>query len=105
VADVNGDGNADIVTTGSVLLGNGDGTSWAPIYYAVGSNPDSVAAGDFDGILDLAVSNDGSNTVRVVLGNGKGTFRAAINYSVGVDPYSVADRLLNLEGVSPGPMA
>ena len=33
--------------------------------------------GDFngDGKIDLAVANEGSNTVSVLLGNGNGTFR------------------------------
>jgi hypothetical protein len=52
--------------------------------YPVGTNPDSVAVGDFrhDGILDLAVANLRSNTVSVLLGDGEGTFRNATNYSV-----------------------
>ena len=82
VGDFNGDGTPDIVSTGylegsvSVLLGKGDGTfpvSGATAY-ATGSNPYSVAVGDFngDGKLDLAVantqSNTGSGTVSVLLG-------------------------------------
>ncbi len=48
-----------------------------------------VAAGDFngDGILDLAVTNQGvGNTVSVLLGNGDGTFQTQIPY--GLDPGS-----------------
>ena len=64
----------------SILLGNGDPTFRAPVNYATGSNPNSVAVGDFngDGKLDLAVANSGSNNVSVLLGNGEGTFQAAV---------------------------
>ena len=46
-------------TTVSVLLGNGDGTFQPQVTYAVGSEPDAIVAGDFngDGHLDLAVAN------------------------------------------------
>ena len=59
-----------------MLLGNGDGTFQPQVTYAVGSDPDAIVAGDFngDGRLDLAVVNDGSNDVSVLLGNGDGTF-------------------------------
>jgi hypothetical protein len=43
-----------------------------------------VAVGDFngDGICDLAVANESSNSVSVLLGNGDGTFQDAVNYPV-----------------------
>ena len=45
-------------------------------------------AGDFtgDGRLDLAVANDGDNTVSVLLGNGDGTFQPQVTYAVGIVP-------------------
>jgi hypothetical protein len=84
VADINGDGAADIVTPVSVLLGNGDGTFQAARSLDSGSLQSSVAAGDFngDGAADLAVTNDGSRgNVSVLLGNGDGSFQAPVNYS------------------------
>ena len=47
--------------------------------YPVGSAPEAVAVGDFngDGKLDVAVANFNGNSVTVLLGNGDGTFRAA----------------------------
>ncbi|HEV3203834.1 MAG TPA: VCBS repeat-containing protein, partial [Gemmataceae bacterium] len=44
--------------------------------YPAGSSPDVPRLGDFHhkGILDLAVTNAGSNTVSVFPGNGDGTF-------------------------------
>jgi hypothetical protein len=51
-----------------------------------------VAAGDLngDGRLDLAVANQGDNTVSVLLGNGNGTFQHQVTYPVGSFPVSVA---------------
>jgi len=93
VTDLNDDGIWDlaIAATGlRVLLGNGtagkgDGTFAAPVSYATGSSPSSVAAGDLngDGITDLVVGNAGANSVSVLLGNGTagvgdGTLQAAL---------------------------
>jgi hypothetical protein len=70
--------------------------------YGAGSNPSSVAVGDFrgDGKLDLVVANDGSNNVSILLGNGDGTFQAAVNYGVGSGsaPTSVAVGDFNGDG-------
>src|SRR5205807_2278591 len=84
----------------SILLGNGDGTFGAPVNFTVGTNPRSVAVGDFngDGKLDLAVANFGNSadtvtkgTVTILLGNGSGGFSQAANspYTVGVHPRSI----------------
>src|SRR5437016_14376495 len=60
--------------------------------FAAGSNPASVAAGDFnrDGVLDLATANYGSNNVSVLLGNGDGTFQPARTFATGGWPPAVA---------------
>ena len=93
VADLNGDGKQDLVTsnvvdTVSVILGNGDGTFRQPSNYPTGptgQNPDCVAVGDVnrDGKLDLVVLNAESATVSVLLGNGDGTFQSAMQFSTG----------------------
>src|SRR5207248_3078866 len=70
VGDFNGDGILDLATANgidfgggsnnvSVLLGKGDGSFQPAMNLAAGSNPHSVAVGDFngDGKLDLAVVN------------------------------------------------
>jgi hypothetical protein len=64
----------------------------APPAFGAGTDPDSVAVGDFngDGKLDLAVANVGSNNVSILLGNGDGTFQAAVDYGAGSNPDSVA---------------
>jgi len=53
------------------------GAAGSPI--TVGTTPQSVAVGDFngDGRQDLAVANASSNNVTILLGNGDGTFTAA----------------------------
>jgi hypothetical protein len=63
-----------------------------PLTYAVGTTPIAVIVGDFrgDGKLDLAVANQGSNSVSVLLGNGDGTFATAQNYPVGSQPSALA---------------
>lgn len=106
--DFNGDGKLDLAVanissdalsvmkgTGnsvSVLLGTGTGTFQTATNYSVGTNPTSVAVGDFngDGKPDLAVANSGSNDVRVLLATGTGSFQAALSFSVGASPLSVA---------------
>src|SRR5207248_1751924 len=70
--------------------------------FAVGTNPQSVAIGDFngDGKSDLAVANTGSNTVSILLGTGTGAFGPATNFTVGTNPRSVAIGDFNGDGKS-----
>jgi uncharacterized repeat protein (TIGR01451 family) len=70
--------------------------------FAVGTSPDSVAIGDFngDGRSDLAVANDLSNNVSILLGTGTGTFGAATNFAAGTDPFFVAIGDFNGDGRS-----
>jgi tetratricopeptide (TPR) repeat protein len=68
----------------SVLLGNVDATGNANGLFteapgspfAVGKNPRSVIVADFngDGFLDLAVANQGDNSISLFRGHGDGTF-------------------------------
>jgi hypothetical protein len=70
--------------------------------FTVGSNPQGVAIGDFngDGKSDLAVANISSNNVSILLGTGTGTFGAATNFTVGTTPVSVAIGDFNGDGKS-----
>jgi hypothetical protein len=89
VADFNGDGKPDIVTSSyytggasniSVLTGNGDGTFSAAQTTTLGEEGTALATGDFrgDGKADLVLaSNQGATSVTVLLGNGNGTFATA----------------------------
>jgi len=92
--DVNGDGSPDIVTvdsasnTGSVLLGNGDGTLQAPLSFTVDGSSHlahSLAVGDFndDGKSDIVVANADITGISVLLGKGDGTFQTTVRYSTG----------------------
>lgn len=108
LADVNGDGKADLVvvnscvnsncgtaTNGSVgvLLGNGDGTFQTVATYGSGGvGAVSVAVADVngDGKPDLVVSNDCGSSgcgsgglLAVSLGNGDGTFKSVVTYGSG----------------------
>jgi len=114
VGDFNADGRPDLAVANSfngvggnnvsILLGNANGTFQAAVFWAVGTNPRSVAVGDFnaDGRPDLAVTNSfngvGGNNVSILLGNANGTFQAAVNYAVGSGPRSVAVGDFNADG-------
>jgi hypothetical protein len=105
-ADVNGDGNLDLISTNlassniSVMLGNGDGTFQAQTAYGTGDSPSFIAVGDFnrDGWLDLAVVNNGDNTISILLGNGDGTFQTQVTYAVGSYPEGVSIGDFNQDG-------
>src|SRR6266478_19222 len=68
--------------------------------FAVGTTPWSVTIADLngDGKQDLAVANNGSNSVSALLGNGDGTFQAAQNFAAGLNPASVAAGDFNGDG-------
>jgi len=104
IGDVDGDGKPDLATanysdnTVSVLRNTstaGTVSFATKVDYATGINPYSVAIGDVDGDgkPDLAVANNGSNTVSVLRNTGTaGTlgFAAKVDYGTGSIPYSVA---------------
>ncbi len=121
-ADVDGDGNLDLVTANEcasasncanggvgVLLGNGNGTFRAAATYTSGGyNATSVAVADLnhDGKPDVIVANDcvtGNNcangTLGVLMGNGDGTFQPAVSPgSGGYSAQSVAVADVNGDG-------
>lgn len=111
VGDLNGDGNPDLVVanffgsgdcaaTGvgcvSILYGTGDGTFQAPVDITTGGNdPNAVVLGDFngDGRPDIAVANEGDETVSVLLNTGNdasghATFAPAPASPFSLDPSS-----------------
>ncbi|HTZ98378.1 MAG TPA: choice-of-anchor tandem repeat GloVer-containing protein [Terriglobales bacterium] len=103
IADINGDGKADLLVANcgascnadgnvGVLLGNGDGTFQPVVNYSSGGiGTRTVVPADVngDGKIDLVVSNECADTaceygsVGILLGNGDGTFQTVVTYSSG----------------------
>lgn len=87
VADVNHDGNPDILVTNAdsgtvtVLLGDGSGKfRQAPgSPFAAGGEPNDLAIADMngDGNLDLVIPNHQTPYITILLGDGKGRFAPA----------------------------
>jgi hypothetical protein len=115
--DFNSDGILDLAATNagsdsvSILLGDGsdgkgDGTFSAKVDYPTGNSPFYIATGDFDsdGILDLAVTNGGSNSVSILLGDGSGgkgdgTFTARVDYPTGNSPFYITTGDFDADGI------
>jgi large repetitive protein len=114
VADLNHDGNLDVVVPGgtpsgeavAVLLGNGDGTYRTAVSYGSGGVFPALAVADVngDGKPDILTANEfGSEdlpgTIGVLLGNGDGTFQPVVTYDPGAyEPLSIAVADLNGDG-------
>ncbi len=91
-ADLNKDGNGDLVVMDSplatsarvtVLLGKADGTVQDGVSYPIGGNYSVAAVIDDvngDGKLDI-VAVSGDQQISVLLGNGDGTFKAAQSFA------------------------
>lgn len=86
IGDLNGDGNQDLITSGStrgllMALGNGDGTFSTGMTLGFGS----VAVSDSGDFIISDFNNDGkldiSSGAQIALGNGDGTFQDSRNLS------------------------
>ncbi|MBA3913975.1 MAG: VCBS repeat-containing protein [Acidobacteriales bacterium] len=90
-ADLNGDGNLDLVTTDSlganvaaVFLGNADGTFKNASLFGTGQCPVALAVADYnaDAHLDLAVPEDCDTSFALLLGDGTGKFVTRRDFAV-----------------------
>jgi hypothetical protein len=107
VADVNGDGQPDLVVANNtdsaagVLLGTGNGLFGAAATFSTGLNsfPSAVAVADVngDGRPDLLTANTNS-TAGVLLGTGTGSFGPATTFSTGSNGYPSAIAVADVNG-------
>jgi hypothetical protein len=67
-----------------------------------GYKPAGLATGSFtgSGFIDLAVADEGNDTVSVFLGNGDGTFQNRVDYATGNSPIFVAASDFNNDGIT-----
>jgi hypothetical protein len=111
IADLNGDGTADILTGnyGSgrsgvcVWIGAGDGTVGSPRDLSIdeqNAEAIGVSVGDLngDGVPDLVVAGEASPAVKVLLGIGDGTFQAPVDVGGTPRPGGVVMSDLNGDG-------
>jgi Big-like domain-containing protein/VCBS repeat protein/FG-GAP repeat protein len=106
--DMNNDGTMDILITDntpftsnfvSVLISNKNGTFTHAGDFPTDSNPQAVAAGDFngDGKADVVTVN-AVGDVSVLLGNGDGTLGIAVNYPTSSSPFMAGVFDMNGDG-------
>lgn len=99
IADVDGDGLADLITTNTfssgsdiyALLNKGGRTFGEPIWNDIEDSFFSIAAADFngDGLTDIAASHWDPNFVQVALSKGGGQFSVTERFAVGEHPNTI----------------
>ena len=104
-ADVNNDGNVDIVSalsSGSVqvMYGSSTGSFVSVVNKYVGSITEIVSE-DFnsDGRKDVAAINLGSNSISVLLTQATGALGVPVNYTVGLYPMGLSSSDFNNDGI------
>ncbi len=106
VADLNGDGNLDVVTANSisndasVLLGREDGKFDTRGLVAVGESPIAIELADLDanGTMDLITANADSEDLSVWFGEGDGTFDNRMEIPLDAQPQKVIAVRLDADG-------
>ena len=108
LADLNGDGNPDLVTVDAIhhniqlFFGKGDGTFQPGEILSGDMEPISAVVDDFNGdrIPDIAVINIASGTLMVYLGKGGGTFDPnPARYKTRKGPFSMVKGDFNRDGM------
>jgi hypothetical protein len=103
-ADFDKDARLDIAVVGggsaSILYGKGDGTFAPATDYPVGDNLAQVIAADVDGdgLLDMVIADDNTNSVDVLINLGSRAFAPPVRYPVGTKPYGVTASDFNGDG-------
>ena len=106
-ADVNGDGNIDIVSMHNdgftVTLGNGDGTFAEGVSYALAGDKSTLQKFvlsdiDGDGTRDIVLSDTSSNSLRVWINDGLGTYSAGAVISNTGSSHTVFSDDINNDG-------
>jgi len=100
LADLNGDGAIDVVTSPSqALLGKGDGTFGPETQPTQANGGSLLSVGDWngDGKPDLATVSE--HTIAVRLGNGDGSFGSSAVYATAVGPGSLVLEDLDQDAV------
>jgi hypothetical protein len=108
-ADVNGDGNVDLVCANSgaqnpgtltVLTNDGTGNFFFASTLNVGNEPSVVLAVDVngDGKVDLVSANESVSTLTVSTNGGGGHFTVASSPAVGGLPTALASAIINVGG-------
>jgi hypothetical protein len=109
--DFNVDGHTDLAVTNyndnsvSILLGDGSGnfpTVNTVTSAGIGSQPEGIVAADFDGdgLPDLAIANNGSNTIAILRNTGSGNFAdTGTTYTTGIRPGGIVAGDFNNDGI------
>ncbi|MGB8262155.1 MAG: Ig-like domain repeat protein [Terracidiphilus sp.] len=104
VGDFYNSGNQSIVGLSPdgffVFQGLGTGNLTPQGGQLFGVAPSAIAAGDFlgNGLLDLAITDAGSNNVTIFIGNGTGGFQQGPNFPVGSSPAAIVAADFNGDG-------
>lgn len=97
LADLNKDGNLDIVAGATVLLGNGSGAFGPPFSFGMGSLSSNTVIADFNSDSNLDIASASRGTAGILFGDGAGGFRFAAG-QVDRGAYGVAHADLNSDG-------